>query len=188
MAARAEAVAATRDRILDAARELYLQADFGDVALGSVAARAATTVQTILRHFGTKAGMIDALLEREAAQVRADRHALPAGDVEAIAAYLAEHYFADGDTVLRLLAAEHRSPVAAGAVAGGRRMHREWVAATFASWLEPLEPSARRRLYEQLVAATDVYTWKLMCRDGGLDPEQYRLAVGELLTAIRGAS
>jgi AcrR family transcriptional regulator len=185
MGARAEAVAATRDRLLDAARELYLAADFGDVALGAVAERAGTTVQTLLRHFGSKAGMIEALTEREGRRVLEDRQALPTGVVAAITAYLAEHYFADGDLVLRLLAAEHRSPVAAAAVANGRRLHRAWVAEAFVAWLDGLGEAVARRRFEQLVAATDVFTWKLMCRDGGLDARQYRLAVGELLDAIR---
>jgi AcrR family transcriptional regulator len=185
MGARAEAVAATRDRLLDAARDLYLATDFGDVALGAVAERAETTVQTLLRHFGSKAGMIEALTERESRRVLEDRQALPTGDVAAITAYLADHYFAEGDLVLRLLAAEHRSPVAAGAVANGRRLHRAWVAEAFAAWLDGLGEAAARRRFEQLVVATDVFTWKLMCRDGGLGSRHYRLAVGELLDAIR---
>jgi AcrR family transcriptional regulator len=188
MGARAEAVAATRDRILDAAHDLYLASDFGDVPLREIAGRAATTVQTVLRHFGSKDGVVDALTEREAGRVAADRRALPTGDVEAIAAYLAAHYFAEGDMVLGLLAAEHRSPIAVGAVANGRALHRDWVARAFAAWLGGLDAGARRRRTEQLVAATDVFTWKLMVRDGGLDETEYRLAVGELLNAIHGGA
>jgi hypothetical protein len=129
--------------------------------------------------------MIEALTGRESRRVLEDRRAVPTGDVGAVTTYLAEHYFADGDLVLRLLAAEHRSPVAAGAVANGRRLHRAWVAEAFGAWFEGLGEAAARRRFEQLVAATDVFTWKLMCRDGGLDARQYRLAVGELLDAIR---
>lgn len=187
MAARAESVAATRARILDAALEVFSTDDLTEVPLTDLAERAQTTVQTILRHFGTKAGVVDALIRRQSERVAAEREQVPVGDVEAVADYLARHYAVEGDTALRLLAAETRVEAAARAVAAGRAMHRGWVERTFAPWLRRLDGAPRRRRLEQLVAATDVFTWKLMCRDGGLDDRQYRLAVGELLTAIEGA-
>jgi AcrR family transcriptional regulator len=187
MRARADTVAATQARILDVAYELFAERDFADVPLSDVAEHAGTTVQTILRHFATKGGVADALIRRESARIMAEREQVPVGDVHAVAPYLARHYAEEGDAVLRMLAAEQRSEVAAQAVANGRRLHREWVARTFAPWLEGLGAAARRRRVEQLVAVTDVYTWKLMRRDGGLDDRQYRLAIRELLTAIEGA-
>jgi AcrR family transcriptional regulator len=188
MSARAEGVAATRGRILDAALDLSSERDFADVPLSDIAERAGTTVQTILRRFETKAGVIDALIRRESERVMAERDRVRVGDPDAVAAYLADHYGAEGDAVLRLLAAEGRSEAASRAVGHGRRMHREWVARTFAPWLADLDEAVRRRRLELLVAATDVFTWKLMSRDGCLDEAEYRLAVGELLTAIRGAA
>jgi AcrR family transcriptional regulator len=187
MTVRAEAVAATRARILDAAYDLSVERDFADVPLSDLAERADTTVQTVLRHFSTKDGVVDAVIRRESARVMAEREQVPVGDLDAVAAYLARHYAQEGDAVLAMLAAERRSEAAAQAVANGRRLHRQWVARTLAPWLEGLRAAARRRRLEQLVAATDVYTWKLMRRDGGLDDRQYRLAVRELLTAIEGA-
>jgi AcrR family transcriptional regulator len=188
MSARADAVAGTRTRILEAAYELLAERDFADVPLSEVADRAHTTVQTILRHYATRDGVVDALIRRETSRVRADREQVPVGDVDAAIAYLARHYREEGDATLGLLAAERRSDAAAHAVATGRHLHREWVARTFAPSLERLTSAARRRRLEQLVAVTDVFTWKLMCRDGGLDDRQYRLALRELLTAIEGAS
>ncbi len=187
MSARADAVAATRTRILDAAYELFAERDFADVPLSDVAERAETTVQTVLRHFATKTGIVDALIRRESARVLAERERVPVGDVDAVTAYLARHYAEQGDATLAMLAAERRSDAAAQAVEYGRGLHRAWVARTFEPWLEPLRGTARRRRLEQLVVATDVYVWKLMRRDGGLDDRQYRLAVRELLAAIEGA-
>jgi AcrR family transcriptional regulator len=188
MTARADAVETTRQRILDAAFRLFGERDFGDVPLTDIAESAGTTVQTVLRHFDSKTGVLDALIERESADVMADRDRIAIGDVDGVIDYLARHYGADGDGVLRLLAAESRSELAAKAVARGRALHRQWVARTFAPWLERLEPRPRRRRVELLVAATDVYTWKILCRDGGLDDTEYRLALRELIRSINGGS
>jgi AcrR family transcriptional regulator len=187
MSARADAVAATRDRILDASLELFVERDFAAVSLTDLAERADTTVQTILRHFSRKDGVVDALVRRESERVGAEREAVPAGDVAAVAEYVARHYAEFGDVVMAMLAAETRSEVATQAVAHGRSMHRAWVARTFADRLERLDPAARRRRHELLVAATDIFTWKVLCRDGGLDADEYRTAVTELLEAIEGA-
>lgn len=186
MTARADAVAATRDRILDAVVAIYVEREFHDVPLEQVAGRAGTTVQTILRHFGSKDAVVGAAVRRQAGRIAAEREELPAGDVGATVAYLSCHYEEMGDQVLRLLADERRLPAAAEIVAEGRRIHRDWVARSFAAWLDGLEPAARRRGHAVLVATTDVYTWKLLRRDSGLGRDQYELAVGELLHAITG--
>jgi AcrR family transcriptional regulator len=187
MTARAEAVAAMRERIVDAAVLLYTERDFADVELAAVAERAGTTVQTLLRHFGSKAGLLDGAIAHRSRRVVDERADVPVGDVGAIAAYLRRHYEDDGDGVLLLLAAERRSAVAADVAENGRRLHREWVARQFAGGLERLPTAARRRRLELLVAATDVYTWKILRRDGDLDADEYERAVRELLTSIQGA-
>jgi hypothetical protein len=107
-------------------------------------------------------------------------------EVDAVVRYLGAHYEDAGDLVLRLLSEERRLAVAAEIVSRGRKLHRDWVARTFAPWLEPLDPSARRRRHALLVAATDVYTWKLLRRDARLGRPQYELAVRELLDSIGG--
>jgi len=186
MTARAEAVAVTRARIVEAAVALYAERDFADVELAAIAERAGTTVQTVLRHFGSKRGLLDGAISDKTRQVVDERATVPVGDTAAVAAYLRRHYEEDGDGVLLLLAAERRSPVAAEVAAAGRRLHREWVERTFAPSLERLDGAARRRRGELLVAATDVFTWKILRRDGGLTPDEYELATRELLESIQG--
>jgi hypothetical protein len=44
--------------------------------------------------------------------------------------------------------------------------------------------AARQRRLAQLVAVTDVYTWKLLRRDKGLSRDQTVLAVRELVEAL----
>jgi AcrR family transcriptional regulator len=186
MTARAEAVAATRERIVDAAAARDAERDFADVELAAIADRAGTTVQTILRHFGSKAGLLDGAIGDKTRRVVDERAEVPVGDTAAVAAYMRRHYEQEGDGVLLLLAAERRSPVAARVAANGRRLHREWVARTFAPSLDGLDADARRRRHEVLVAATDVFTWRILRRDGGLSPDEYELATRELLASIQG--
>ena len=59
---RAEAAAATRRRILDAALELYLEHSVAGTTLTAVAQRADVSRGTILNHFGGVDGLLDAVV------------------------------------------------------------------------------------------------------------------------------
>jgi AcrR family transcriptional regulator len=103
-------VAATAERILDAAAGLFWEQPSGQIPLDEVAWRAGVTVQTVIRRFGDKDGLFAAAWEREAERVREQRDQAPPGDVAAAVRVLAEHYEMFGDRVLRLLAEEDRVP------------------------------------------------------------------------------
>jgi AcrR family transcriptional regulator len=119
-----------------------------------------------LRHFGSLDELIEAAVQRGAAQVIEERRA-PEGDVEAAVELLVGHYESKGRFVLRLLAREETT------VTGpGRLLHRGWVEQVFASAL-----AASRQpetLTDLLVVATDVYAWKLLRLDRGLSPGEVR--------------
>jgi len=55
MVARAEAAAATEERIRSAALALFMARDYSDVTLEDIAARAKVAMPTVLRRFGSKA-------------------------------------------------------------------------------------------------------------------------------------
>ena len=80
MTARARAVEETRGRILDAVLLLHEQRLSADISLADVADEAGVSVQTVLRHFGSREGLIDAAIERATADVEAERRSDP-GDV-----------------------------------------------------------------------------------------------------------
>ena len=80
--------------------------------------------------------------------------------------------------------AAHRSPTVASLVAQGRALHRSWCEQAFATALSILQGGSRRRRLAQLVAVCDVYTWKLLRRDAGLDRRSTELAMVELLTPL----
>ncbi len=165
MVARAASAAATGERILDAAVEVFWEGPTVQLSLHDIASRAGVTVQTVIRRYGGKDGVIAAAVERETAKVAATRDpALVTGPVEAIK-QLVDHYEALGDRVIQMLAEEVRTPALHQVADAGRRFHRAWCERVFAAALAPLAGRTRDRRLAQLVAVCDVYTWKLLRRD-----------------------
>ena len=184
MIARAVSSAATGERILDAALEMFWELPTDQISLDEVARRAGVSVQTVIRRFGGKDGLVAAAAERESAAIRRQRDQAPAGDVTVAVQVLVEHYEVFGDRVLRMLAEQERVPALRQIVDGGRALHRDWCTRVFAAALAGRAPTVRRRRLAQLVAICDVYVWKLLRRDAGLSRRQTELAIVELLTPI----
>ncbi|GAB3763677.1 AcrR family transcriptional regulator [Nocardioides ginsengisegetis] len=159
MGARAEAVAETRRRIIDALFDLGRERMFPDISLEDVADAAGVSVQTILRHFKSRAGLAEATMDHAITTVTEERHA-PVGDVDAAVAVIIGHYEDRGHTALMMLAQESSDPQVAELTRRGRAMHRTWVREVFAPFVGPRDP-----LIDLLVVATDVYTWKLLRLD-----------------------
>jgi AcrR family transcriptional regulator len=166
MGARGEAVVATRNRILEAGRSLGLDDLVLDPTLEQVADRAGVSVQTVLRHFGTRGALLDAVAEHARHLVETERRPASTGPAAAVEAVL-EHYERLGDFSLAMLAREGADDKAAAVTRAGKALHRRWVEQSFAVALPP-EPAAREALVDLLVVATDVYAWKLLRRDRGL--------------------
>lgn len=166
MRARAEQAGRTRDRILDAVLSLVEEVPIAACTLPAVAECAGVSVQTVLRAFGSREGLFDAAIERSAPEMLAERPADPNDRRRTIEA-LIDHYERHGDGVLLLLGQESWEPAAARATTAGKRLHREWVEAAFADVLHDLAAPERLWAVDLLVAATDVYAWKLWRRDAG---------------------
>jgi AcrR family transcriptional regulator len=184
MGARASAAAATGERVLDAAVEVFWEVPSDQISLDEVARRSGVSVQTVIRHFGGKEGLLAAAGAREAGRVRAQRDEAPVGDAPGAVRVLVEHYETTGDRVLRMLAEEQRVPGLREIVEQGRVLHRDWCARVFAPALAHRRGVERRRRLAQLVAACDVYTWKLLRRDAGLSRRQTELAIVELVQPL----
>jgi len=182
--ARAEATEHTREAILEAAIARFRRGEF-ETNLEAIADEAGVATRTILRHFGSKEGLVEAAIAAETAAVRAERRA-PAGDAEAFSRALVSHYEKDGDRVLRLLAAEDRYPLVREATEHGRRVHAEMVEECFAADLEALDRTVRAQRLALLVAVTDVYTWALLRRRGGLGRNATEAAICGLINHARG--
>jgi len=186
MTARAETAAATGERILDATIAVFWQAPMDDMPLEEVANRAGVTVQTVIRRFGGKDGLLAAAAERETERVRRLRAEAPVGDLPGAVRNLLDHYEELGLPVLRLLAQEERSPAMRALADRGRAVHAEWCERVFAPTLAGLHGADRARRLAQLIAVTDVLTWKLLHRDRRLSRRQTQLALIELLQPLTG--
>ena len=184
MIARAEATATTAERILDAAVEVFWELPTDQISLDEIARRAGVTVQTVIRRFGGRDGLLAAAVERESEKVRRQRDEAVPGDLAGAVRVLIEHYEVIGDRGLRMLAEEERIPALKAIVDRGRTMHRAWCARVFAPTLARLRGLERERRLAQFVAVGDVYTWKLLRRDAGLSRRQTELAVIELLNPL----
>jgi AcrR family transcriptional regulator len=188
MSARAESAARTGERILDAALELFWEVPTDRISLDEVARRADVSVQTVIRRFGGREGLLTAAGQREAARVGAQRGSAPVGDIPGAVRNLVDHYEEMGEGVLRLLAAEPNVPGLAAIADQGRRVHRDWCAHVFAPALATRRGVDRDRLLAQVVAVCDVLTWKLLRRDSGLSRRQTELALVEMLTPLMEGS
>jgi AcrR family transcriptional regulator len=181
MVARAEAAAATAERILDAVVEVFWELPTNQISLDEVSRRAGVTVQTVIRRFGSRDGLLAAAVQRESERIVRQRDEAQPDDPEGAVRVLIEHYELMGDRVLKTLVEEERTPALKPIVDRGRTLHRAWCVRVFAPALDRLRGVERERRLAQLVAICDVYTWKLLRRDGGLSRRQTELAVLELL-------
>ena len=164
--ARAAATEATALRIVEAFRRRLERLWFEDIRLEDVAQDADVTVQTIIRRFGGKEGLLDPTIDAIEHDVLSARDA-PPGDAAVAVRAVMQDYEANGDVYMRALAQEDRYPAMRRMTDTGRASHRAWVARVFAPDLAGLPPDIARRRLDGLVVATDVYVWKLIRRDMG---------------------
>lgn len=183
MRARAASVAATRERIVAAAVQASRDLLTLEVTLEQVADRAGVSVQTVLRHFGSREGLFDAALAAARAEVTAERWA-PAGDARAAVRAVIDHYEARGEFALFLLGQEGADPRVRRLTADGRAAHRQWTRECFAPQLAALASQERAAVTDLLGVATDVYTWALLRRDRALSREHTEARMLRLVEAV----
>jgi AcrR family transcriptional regulator len=164
--ARAESTEATGRRIVEAFLARLMEQWFDEITLDRVAEDAGVTVQTLVRRFGGKEGLLTSAVEIMGAQIVAQR-AAPPGDIDRLVENLIGDYEKTGDAVIRLLALEPRHPALKTVLDFGRGEHQRWVSAVFEECLSKLDSVDRQRAVDALVIVTDVYTWKLLRRDMG---------------------
>jgi AcrR family transcriptional regulator len=171
--ARAETAQVTREKILSAFERCFHTHWFDEVTLEEVARNAGVTVRTVIRRFGSKNGLLSALIETMTPAVAAQRTPA-AGNAEDLVDRTLLVYERIGDGVIINLAQEGRVPELRPLIEIGRREHRRINRETFATSLEALGPAKSQRLLDLLVIATDIYTWKLLRRDMGRSVGQTR--------------
>jgi AcrR family transcriptional regulator len=184
MRKRAASTKATRKRILDSARELWLERWYDEMTLRELAERAGVALQTVVNHFSSKDGVAAAMLEEPLPQEWMTRTTARPGEIAEAIELLVADYEITGDALIRSLALEGRIPALHPVLELGREAHRAWVEHTFPAALAGLSGQARTRRLDLLVCAADLYTWKLLRRDRGLSQAQTVEAVRELVEAL----
>lgn len=178
MTALARSVEETRRRILEVAAGLATDRRIGAISLDDVATGAGVSVQTVLRQFGSKAGLVDATttyVERAIVEERA----APVGDVDAAVRVLVDHYEARGELALLLLAQELDDPQVRAITDRGKGLHRAWVEEVFAPHV-----GGDDQLVDLLVVVTDVYAWKLLRLDRKLSRARTEQRMTTLVRAV----
>jgi AcrR family transcriptional regulator len=182
MSARAEAAAATGERLVKAAYRRFTTQPYDEVRLRDIAADAGVTVQTLHHRFGSKDDLLGAAYRWWGEKETLRRDAAPVGDVAGAVGNVFDHYEAHGDAILRMLAQEDRVPAIREMTDLGREYHREWTRRVFAPLLEELPRGPRReRRLNALVVATDVLVWRLLRRDMKLSRREAERTVASVI-------
>ncbi|MCB5424050.1 TetR/AcrR family transcriptional regulator [Altererythrobacter sp. CC-YST694] len=177
--ARAKAAEETGNRIVDAFLGHLQSQWFDEIRLEDVAKEAGVTVQTVIRRFGSKEGLLRAASDRMQEEIVGKR-APAAQEVGRAVDTLIGEYETAGPLMMRLLSQEQRYPAIRTIADRGRTTHREWVGNVFARWLPGVPAENRERIHDRLVIALDLYVWKLLRVDMGRSLEDLRKAMLEM--------
>jgi AcrR family transcriptional regulator len=184
MVARAEAIGQTRQRVIDAALELFSQRPFDLVSLSDVARASGIGLATVVRQFGSKDQLFAVTIAQARSVLEGSVAEPPADDPAAAVRGAIAGYERFGDAIVRLVAQEDRVPAIRAITERGRREHERWVRQVFASALSPLRGKERKLRFAQLMAATDVQFWKLLRRDLRLSRSDAVRAITDVVEAL----
>lgn len=130
---RREQAARTRERILDAARELFTEDGFGATTISAIAERAGVAAPTVYATLGSKAAIVQALLERledDADDPSVSRDAVAAETDPrrklALTARWHRNLYSTGRTVLAAADEARGDPAVRTMRAEGDRVARQW--------------------------------------------------------------
>ncbi|QXG76248.1 TetR/AcrR family transcriptional regulator [Modestobacter sp. L9-4] len=151
-----------RDRLLEAASELFYAQGLRAVSVDKVIDRAATTKVTFYRHFKSKDDLVVGYLERTAARERAGIGAAVdagAGDVDAalrsISELLGGMACSPGFRGCAFINAAAEYPDADSPVRRVVDAHRHWYRETFARLVAPLTPADPAAVADDLLLLRD---------------------------------
>lgn len=183
MRARADGVAATRERIARVMLKLALAQPYEEITLQGIADASAVSHQTVLNHFASKEGVALAAARLLAEQTGQAREKAQPGEVTSAITVLVGEYERFGDANARWAMSAERLGSLAPLLDEARAGHQLWLQHIFGAML-PAHAGARRRAISALHAATDVYTWKLLRRDLRLSRVETEAVMADL---VKGA-
>lgn len=178
---RAKAQERTREALIDAATDEFFEGNWLKTSLDSLSHRAGVTRQTLLRHFGSKDGLLMQSLMRGAAQVRDQRWSTPTKDIPGAVNNVLDHYEEWGERSVRLGAWQRGPTVFALFSNAARQIHYDWVEHAFADWLEKFDQETRARRRAALILLCDVQSWWILSNDLGLPREEVHAILCDLV-------
>jgi len=188
MTARADAAAATSERLLAAAWEHFGSRPYEEVRLQDIASDAGVTVPTLYQRIGSKDDLLTEAYKWWGTQEMAARDAARVGDVPGAVGILFAHYEAHGLAILRMLSQEDRVPAVRHLMDIGREYHRRWAEGTFEPLLHGLRGRRRGRRLIGIIAVTDVLVWKLLRVDMGVERTEAEEIVADMIRSSNTGS
>jgi AcrR family transcriptional regulator len=179
-ASRIAAAQQTRERIMQAAIDLFYEHTYDALTFARVAERAGVSPQTVVLHFKTKENLVAETSKFHRPREEELRET-PTGDPFEAAEKIVARYELSGKAVMHVLAVEDSVPGVQPILRNGRKSHREWVEYTFGKRVAR-SGAARERQLMQLVVAYDIYTWSILRRV--LSVEETVKTMGELAQAV----
>jgi AcrR family transcriptional regulator len=160
---------------------VFLSGPWDRASLESIAQSAGVTKQTLLRHFGSKDGLLEQTLRQAGTEVEEQRLSAPTDDIPGAVDNLLDHYEVRGGRAMRSTNFDIDGPLAELARMA-RQFHYDWVEHAFGQWLAKARPAERARIRGALIAVCDVQTWWILAHDLGLPRAEVRAT---LILAIR---
>jgi AcrR family transcriptional regulator len=183
MTARRDAVERSRQRIMQAAYDLWLHEPYDEVTLDAIAESAGVTRQTVHRQFGSKEELASAVVDRFHPQEEEASLTPEPGDVSATIRVQVDRYERTGDAFVRFLQVEGRFAPVDRLLALGRRSHRAELEHVFGPYL-PARGRRRDEAVLALYAATDVMVWKLLRRDFNRSRQETEQIIRRLVDGV----
>jgi AcrR family transcriptional regulator len=143
------------------------------VSIQAIAGAAGVAKQTLLRHFGSKDGLLEKTLVRAIAEVEEQRLGAPTDDIAGAVENLLDHYETRGGRAMRSSNLSIEGPLA-DLGRRARQFHYDWVDHAFGKWLTAANPAERARLRAALIAVCDVQSWWILSHDLGLPKAKVR--------------
>lgn len=185
MTSRAADAERTGDRIVDAMLERFTVLEYANIRLEDVAADAGVTVQTVIRRFGSKAGLMLTTVQRELGAIMANRAAIAGASPRETVEALAQHYEKYGRLILKVYSEASVVEGLPEVAKAGREYHVGWCRSAFAGHLQPLADAQREeRRMAEIIAVCDSRTWYILRVDCGLSIDQTTAAIFDLLAPV----
>lgn len=171
----------TNIKIIEATEYLLANVPLSHVTLPEIAKKAEITVQTVMRHMGSRDGCLNTAAEYVANRIDSQRSKTEPGDIDAAISDIISHYESEGRLILNILAQTNNGDSFINSVTErGRIYHRKWVEHCFGPHIN----ISNEETIDALAAATDIYVYKIIRLDMGRSLNVTKSVINRLVRGI----